>query len=122
MSAGLRAYAQISLAVMSSKQASVLVHEGLCREIAAAKAAYRARRLDQMCRHLDKCSRVLLALRADLKPAPGGAGPAILAGFYLHLFENLRTILRQADIEAAYDQQIRMLRVFCEKMRAVTQS
>ncbi|MDR3511965.1 MAG: flagellar protein FliS [Caulobacteraceae bacterium] len=118
----MRAYAQVSQAVMSSKQASLILHERLWREIVAAKAAYRARRLDQMCRHLDKCSRVLLALHADLKPAAGEAGPVILGGFYLHLFQNLRTILRKADVEAAYDEQIHMLRAFCEQMRSVTQS
>lgn len=115
--AGARAYAQVAQAVMSPTQASLMVHEGLRRRMAAAKAAYEAGRLDQMCRHLDRCSRVLLALGGELRPGPGERERAVLRGFYLHMFQKLRTILRQPDVPAAFDQQIELMRRFCEKLR-----
>lgn len=116
--AGMRAYAQVAQAIMSAPQASILMHEGLRRQIVAAKAAYSARRLDQMCRHLEKCSRVLLALGAVTGAGPANREQVLLRGFYLHLFQQLRTILRQPDVEAAFDAQIDLLQQFCEKLRA----
>ena len=103
---------------MSPTQASLLLHERLCQELMAAKSAYRAHQLDRMCRHLSKCRRVLLVLHTDIKLTSGAVGPLILATFYLHLFEKLRTILRNPSVEAAFDELIGTLRVFCDKMRA----
>jgi len=103
---------------MSPAQASLLLHERLCQELAAAKLAYRDRRLDRMCRHIDKCLIVLLALQGDVTPAAGEAGPLILSGFYLHLCQKVRLILRNPKVEEAFDEIISTLRAFCEKMRA----
>jgi len=115
---GLRAYATASQATLSPGEASLRLHERLCQELMAAKRAYQERRLDRMCRHLEKCLRVLLALQSDLKLTPGAAGPLILSGFYLHLFQRVRTILRNAEVEGAFDDVIAMVRRFCAKMRA----
>lgn len=71
-----------------------------------------------MCRHVERCLRVLLALQNDVKLVRGAAQPLILANFYLHIFEKLRTILRNPDVEKAFDELIVTLRAFCERMRS----
>jgi flagellin-specific chaperone FliS len=117
-SPGLRAYAQVAQATMGPRQASLLLHERLCRELMSAKHAYQQGRLDRMCRHIEKCLRVLIVLQSGVKPAPGEPGPLILSGFYLDLFQRVRMILRNPKVEDAFDGVISNLRVFCEKMRA----
>ncbi len=107
---------------MSPPQASLLLHERLCQELMAAKSAYRTGQLDRMCRHLSKCRRVLLVLHNDINLASGAPGPLILSAFYLHLFEKVCTILRNASVEAAFDELTATLRVFCDKMRSQTAS
>ena len=103
--------------MMTPTEASIALHERICYEIIAAKSAYQARRLDRMCRHIEKCLRVLLALENDVKLVKGAAEPVILANFYLHVFERLRTVQRNRNVEAAYDAIIGDMRYFCEKMR-----
>ncbi len=93
-----------------------MLHERLCIEVLAAKAAYEAKRLDTMCRHQQKCMRVLLALQNDLKPKLGDANIDILSGFYLHLFNKIRTVLRNKDVPVAFDEVISLLSSFNRKL------
>lgn len=120
----LRAYAQaieVTEAAMPPALATIIVHERLGRELTAAKAAYQARRLDQMCRHIEKCRTVLLTLSNGVKLKPGAAAPLILRNFYLHLFRQLLNILRHQDVPAAFDGLISTLDQFCSKLRTSRQ-
>ena len=71
-----------------------------------------------MCLHMEKCSRVLLTLRAGLPPAAGDKGRTILARLYLDMFDGLRTAPRDADVEAAFDRVIGLARTLSDKMWA----
>ncbi len=114
--AGVRAYGRATQAVLTPVQASIQLHERLCQELIAAKAAYQARRLDNMCRHTQTCMRALLILHGGIKIEPGAKGRLILDGFYLHMFERVRTVLHNKDVPGAFDEIIGLMQRFCRKM------
>ncbi|MHB8284541.1 MAG: flagellar protein FliS [Caulobacteraceae bacterium] len=113
---GAAAYGRAAQSALSPGQASLILHERLCQEVVAAKAAYEAKRLDVMCRHQQKCMRVLLALQNDIKPKKGDVNGAILSGFYLHLFNKIMIILRNDDVPAGFDEIISLMRKFNNKL------
>lgn len=114
--AGAAAYGRAAQSALSPAQASLILHERLCQEVVAAKAAYEAQRLDTMCRHLEKTSRVLLALQNDINLKPGYVDGAILSGFYLHLHSSLTAILVNDDIPAACDDVVTKMKMFNNKL------
>ncbi len=105
--AGVAAYGRVAQSAL---------HERLCQEVVTAKAAYEAKRLDTMCRHIEKTTRVLLALQNDLKLKRGDVNGAILSGFYLHLYERLTSILINDDVFAAFDDVIYKMQSFNNKL------
>ncbi|MGA0601200.1 hypothetical protein ACO2Q3_10910 [Caulobacter sp. KR2-114] len=120
---GLRAYAAIARATLSPREASLTLHETLCGELLAARRAYAEGRLDQMCRRQTRCMQVLLALQTDILGAGDGgagdgAGSAMLAGFYGHLYERVRRAGRRNDVAAEFERIAELLARFCRKMRA----
>ncbi len=115
--AGARAYASTAQTALNPVQASLLLHEQLWQELVRAKSAYEAGRLDQMCRRTEKCLRVLLMLQGDLEPKPGAVDKLILSGLYLHLYERIRTVQRNREVGAAFDETILILQRFCKAMR-----
>jgi len=116
VAAGVRAYGRATHAVLTPVQASIQVHERLCQELIAAKAAYEVRRLDNMCRHTQTCMRALLILHGSIKPERGAKDKLILAGFYLDMFERVRTVLHSDDVPATFDEIIGLMQNFCRKM------
>ncbi len=114
--AGVAAYGRVAQSALTPAQASLILHERLCQEVVAAKAAYEAKRLDTMCRHIEKSTRVLLALQNDLKLKRGDVNGAILSGFYLHLYERLTSILINEDVFAAFDDVIYKMQSFNNKL------
>ena len=110
--AGARAYGRAAQSALSPAQASLILHERLCQEVVAAKAAYEAKRLDTMCRHTQKCMTVLLALSSDLAQKPKAKSSNVLNGLYLHLFERLLKILRHDDVVAEFDDVISLMHNF----------
>jgi flagellin-specific chaperone FliS len=120
VAAGVRAYGRATHAVLTPVQASIQVHERLCQELIAAKAAYEARRLDNMCRHTHTCMRTLLILHGGIKLEPGAKDRLILDGFYLHMFERIRTVLHNKDVSGAFDEIIGLMQRFCRKMWVAT--
>ena len=120
--AGVAAYGRAAQSALSPAQSSLILHERLCQEVVAAKAAYDAKRLDTMCRHTEKVTRVLLALQNDIKRRPGDVDGAILSGFYLHLYSNLTAILQSDDVPAAYDDLISKMNMFNAKLSAAARA
>lgn len=118
LSQGLRAYAAAARSTLSPREASLALHEMLCAELLAAKRAYADRRLDQMCRRQTACMQVLLALQTDIRGGAGGAGSAMLSGFYGHLYERVRLAGRRSDVAAELERIAELLAGFCRKMRA----
>jgi flagellin-specific chaperone FliS len=116
VAAGVRAYGRATHAVLTPVQASIQVHERLCQQLIAAKAAYEARRLDNMCRHTQTCMRTLLILHGGIKLEPGAKDRLVLDGFYLHMFERIRTVLHNKDVSGAFDEIIGLMQRFCRKM------
>lgn len=117
----IRAYAQaarVADAALPPAQASILLHERLRLELTAARAAYDARRLDQMCRHIERCQTVLISLADGVTLKRGAAAPLILRNFYLHLFRRLRVAHRAKDAPAAFDELISLVSRFCAKLRS----
>ncbi len=102
---------------MSPCDAAVSLHEGLCRELFAAKAAYERRALDQMCTHTARCSHVLLELRAGLKPQDGDPGVVALDQLYLKLFLGIMRVLRVKDPAQHLQGLIDLLWKLSQKMR-----
>jgi flagellin-specific chaperone FliS len=120
--AGVAAYGRAAQSALSPAQSSLILHERLCQEVVAAKAAYDAKRLDTMCRHTEKVTRVLLALQNDIKRRPGDVDGAILSGFYLHLYSSLTAILQNDDVPAAYDDLISKMNMFNAKLSAAARA
>jgi hypothetical protein len=118
--ADVRAYGRAVRAVLTPAQASIQVHERLWQELVAAKAAYEAGQLDKMCRHTQTCMRALMILHGSIKLKPGAKDQLILGGFYLDMFERIRTILHKDDVIGAFDVTIALMMTFCRKMRAAT--
>jgi flagellin-specific chaperone FliS len=116
--AGAAAYGRVAQSALSPAQSSLILHERLCQEVVAAKAAYEAKRLDTMCRHTEKVTRVLLALQNDIKRRPGNVEGAILSGFYLHLYSSLTAILQNNDVSTSYDDIISKMNMFNNKLSA----
>jgi len=116
IAAGVRAYGRATHAVLTPVQASIQVHERLCQELIAAKAAYEQRRLDIMCRHTQTCMRALLILQGSIKPEPGAKDKLILSGFYLHMVERLIKVQHNKDVLGAFDEIIGLMQGFCRKM------
>ena len=116
--AGVAAYGRAAQSALSPAQSSLILHERLCQEVVAAKAAYDAKRLDTMCRHTEKVTRVLLALQNDIKRRPGDVDGAILSGFYLHLHAALSTILNNDNATSVYDDVISKMKMFNNKLSA----
>jgi flagellin-specific chaperone FliS len=116
IAAGVRAYGRATQAVLTPVQASIQVHERLCQELIAAKAAYEARRLDNMCRHTKTCMRALMILHGAIKFEPGNKGRVILGGLYLHIFDRVRTVLQNSDVSVEFDELIVLMQRFCRKM------
>lgn len=118
VAANVRAYGRAMRAVLTPLQASIQVHEILCRELVAAKAAYQAGRLDKMCRHTQTCMNSFMILHGGIKLKPGAKEQLILSGFYLNMFERTRTILHNDDVVGAFDTTIKLMMSFCGKMRS----
>jgi flagellin-specific chaperone FliS len=120
--AGVAAYGRVAQLALTPAQASLILHERLCQEVVTAKAAYEAKRLDTMCRHIEKTTRVLLALQNDLKLKRGDVNGAILSRLYLDLYQRLTSILGNSDVSAEYDDIISIMQSFNNKLSTAARS
>jgi flagellin-specific chaperone FliS len=96
------------------------VHEELYRAMAAAKAAYEGGRLDQMCRHTDRCAQILQALRATLDFSMAGADGSRLRRFYYHVLSENNRVLRSGDVSGTFQSLLDLLQPFCSELRLAT--
>jgi flagellin-specific chaperone FliS len=120
--AGVAAYGRVAQSALTPAQASLILHERLCQEVVTAKAAYEAKRLDTMCRHIEKTTRVLLALQNDLKLKRGDVNGAILSGLYLDLYQRLTSILGNSDVSAEFDEITSIMQSFNNKLSTAARS
>jgi flagellin-specific chaperone FliS len=121
------AFAQASSAYRTTQQLSqhprdvlAAVHDELYRALAAAKAAYEAGRLDQMCRHVERSGQILNALMATLDFTAAGADGSRLRGFYHHLLSENNRVLRSGDVSGTFQSLLNLLQPFCSELRSAT--
>ncbi len=98
----------------------LLVHEELARELWSAKGAYEQKRLDQMCRHTERCAQILFTLRQALEAGAQGAQKAGLLSFYDSLSSTLMRLLNSQSVSETLQQTIQVLRGICSELNKST--
>lgn len=98
----------------------LLVHEELARELWAAKGAYEQKRLDQMCRHTERCALILFTLRQALETGAQGADRAGLLAFYDRLSATLIGLLNNRSVAETFQDTIQVLRGLCSELTKAT--
>ena len=95
----------------------LLLHEELGRTLLAAKTAYEARTLDQMCRCNERSVRILAALRAAMDFKAAGPDGAALERLYLRISSDVMRVLNDDNATETYQSAIETLQSMCRDLQ-----
>lgn len=116
--AAFRAYAAASVQAHGPRQVLLLLHEAMARELIQAKAAYERRALDQMCRHIEACTKILLALTCNLDFAAAGPGGDQLRLHYQRLMRRIGRIARETNVTGSIQLSVGIIQEMCKSFRS----
>lgn len=95
----------------------LLLHEELGKTLYAAKTAYEARALDQMCRHNEHSIRILAALRGAMDFKAAGPDGARLESFYVRISNDVLRVLNDKNATETYQRAITSLQGMCKDLQ-----
>jgi flagellin-specific chaperone FliS len=104
---------------LDARPAAVLagVHEELHRVVSSVISTYRARVLDEMCRHAERASQILLLLDLAMQSPAGGPGGVELRRFYAGMRRNVSRIQMEQTAQASLQEDLGMLRMLSIEFR-----
>jgi flagellin-specific chaperone FliS len=114
---GLAAYKTSQRASLQNPAAILLaLHEEICRELMAAKAAYEKKMLDRMCAHTERALRILTRLKSTLNFEAAGQDGRALERYYTTTMVDFSSVLRRENPLRAFEYLIDHTRLICREM------
>lgn len=98
------AYGQAQQANISGFEVVAELYKGMIRFVGKAKESYNVGNLEDMCMHIEKTNKILIALQSHLDFEQGGEASIFLNDFYNSIFGKLFKVLREGDPEAIFDE------------------
>ncbi len=100
------AYRSSHVNTMSGFDIVVELYKGIIKNIEQAKESYKIGRLDDMCHHIEKTNKILIALQSHLNFEEGGEAAGTLNSFYNNTSGALVKVHRADNPEQEFDKII----------------